>query len=346
MTQETPTADDQVARIFAWRRGFNAMHLIDIGVRLGLFEAIAAEPGIASTALAERLSLHAPYVETWCVTAYSFALLETDGEERKWRLGPHMDQILAKPGHPRYLGDFVRLGTDHATEDHRFCLEAFRDGATVPFQGRSEAFGEAVAGATTGLQVLSARKLLPELDGLKERLDAGGSVLEVGCGMGRHLLQITKAFPEAKCVGVDIDPVGMKTAREAIAKAGLEDRVTLIEGDVASAVAEGSVDAVVMVEVLHEIGQSIRQSVIDACHRALKPGGWLLIIDETYPTSLAESREKDFLFPVQTGFEELTWGNIVPTREEQESLLASAGFDGDIQRSIIGEGFTVLAARK
>ncbi|MDP6951462.1 MAG: class I SAM-dependent methyltransferase, partial [Alphaproteobacteria bacterium] len=146
--------------------------------------------------------------------------------------------------------------------------------------------------------------------------------------------------------GVDIDPVGMKTAREAIAKAGLEDRVTLIEGDVASAVAEGSVDAVVMVEVLHEIGQSIRQSVIDACHRALKPGGWLLIIDETYPTSLAESREKDFLFPVQTGFEELTWGNIVPTREEQESLLASAGFDGDIQRSIIGEGFTVLAARK
>ena len=36
-----PTAEDQVARLFEWRRGFNAMHLIDIGVRLGLFRAIA-----------------------------------------------------------------------------------------------------------------------------------------------------------------------------------------------------------------------------------------------------------------------------------------------------------------
>ncbi len=346
MPQETLTPDDQVARIFEWRRGFNAMHLIDIGVRLGLFAAIAAEPGSSSEALAERLKLHAPYVETWCVTAYSFALLEADDEDRAWRLAPHMDQILAKPGHPRYLGAFVRLGTDHATEDHRFCREAFRDGASVPFQGRSEAFATAVADATTGLQVLSARKLLPELDGLAERLDGGGSVLEVGCGAGRHLLQITKAFPQAKCVGVDIDPTGMKAAREAIAKAGVNDRVALIEGDVASAVAAGSADAVVMVEVLHEIGQGIRQSVIDACHRALKPGGWLLIIDETYPTTLVEAREKDFLFPVQTGFEELTWGNIVPTREEQETLLRGAGFTADIQRSIIGEGFTVLAARK
>ena len=36
---EEITADDQVAKIFEWRRGFNAMHLIDLGVRLGLFSA-------------------------------------------------------------------------------------------------------------------------------------------------------------------------------------------------------------------------------------------------------------------------------------------------------------------
>jgi hypothetical protein len=90
----------------------------------------------------------------------------------------------------------------------------------------------------------------------------------------------------------------------------------------------------------------MRQSVINACYRALGPGGWLMIIDETYPTTLAEVREKDFLFPVQTGFEELSWGNIVPTREEQETLLQTAGFSANIQRSIIGEGFTVLAVKK
>ena len=54
----------------------------------------------------------------------------------------------------------------------------------------------------------------------------------------------------------------------------------------------------------------------------------------------------EFLFPVQTGFEELIWGNVPPTREDQEDLLRNAGFTGDIGRSIIGEGFAVLTVRK
>jgi SAM-dependent methyltransferase len=342
---EGPTAEAQVAKIFEWRRGFNAMHLIDLGVRLGLFKAIAATPGVNADEIAESLGLHAPYVETWCTTAYSFGLLEGD-EVHRFRLAPFIDQILGNPSHPRYLGGYVRLGTEFATEDHRFCLEAFRTGATVPFQGRSETFAEVVADSTAGLQVLSARKLLPELPGLKERLDAGGVILEVGCGTGRHLVQLSKGFPQARCVGVDIDPTGMKAARAAVENAGVADRVHLIEGDVATAVSEGSVDAVVMVEVLHEIAPEFRQGVIDACHRALAADGWLMIIDETYPATLAESRKGDFLFPVQTGFEELTWGNVVPTRDAQESLLRGAGFTSEIGRSIVGDGFTVLTVQR
>ncbi len=342
---EGPTAEAQVAKIFEWRRGFNAMHLIDLGVRLGLFKAFAETPDRTPSEVAATLELHTPYVETWCTTAYSFGLLEGD-EDRTFRLAPFIDQVLASSGHPRYLGGFVRLGTEFATEDHRFCLEAFRTGATVPFQGRSEGFAEVVADSTAGLQVLSARKLLPELPGLKERLDAGGVILDVGCGAGRHLVQLSKAFPQARCVGVDIDPTGMKAARAAVENAGVADRVHLIEWDVANAVPEGSVDAVVMVEVLHEIAPEFRPGVIDACHRALAADGWLMIIDETYPATLAESRKAEFLFPVQTGFEELTWGNVVPTRDAQESLLRGANFTGEIRRSIVGEGFTVLTVQR
>lgn len=339
------TAEHQVARIFEWRRGFNAMHLIDLGVRLGLFNAIASNPGSKPSEMAESLGLHAPYVETWCTTAYSFGLLEGE-EDRRFSLAPYIDQVLAKPNHPRYLGGYVRLGTEFATEDHRYCLEAFRTGKTMPFQGRSEAFADVVAESTAGLQALSARKLLPALPGLKERLDLGGAILEVGCGTGRHLIQLSDAFPRARCVGVDIDPTGIKAARAAVEIAGVSDRVTVIEEDLATAVDEGSVDAVVMIEVLHEIAPEFRQAVLTACHQALAAGGWLVIIDETYPATLAESRRPEFLFPVQTGFEELTWGNVVPTRDEQESLLRSAGFGGEIGRSLIGEGFTVLTAHK
>ena len=71
-----------------------------------------------------------------------------------------------------------------------------------------------------------------------------------------------------------------------------------------------------------------------------------MIIDETYPATLAESRKADFLFLVQTGFEELTRGNVVPTRDAQESLLRGADFTGEIGWSIVGEGFTVLTVQR
>ena len=51
-TSAGPTAEDQVAKIFEWRRGFNAMHLIDLGVRLGLFKSIAETPGATSDQVA------------------------------------------------------------------------------------------------------------------------------------------------------------------------------------------------------------------------------------------------------------------------------------------------------
>lgn len=203
-----------------------------------------------------------------------------------------------------------------------------------------------VAESTAGLQELSARKLLPELPGLKERLDVGGTILEIGCGTGRHLIQLSDAFPQARCVGADIDPAGMKVTRAAVEDAGVSDRVHLIEGDVTTAVGERSVDVAVMIEVLQEIAPQFRQDALTACHGALVADGWLMIIDETYPSTLPESREAEFLFPVQTGFEELAWGNVVRTREVQESLLRGAGFKGEIGRSLVGEGFTVLTTQK
>jgi hypothetical protein len=125
------TADSQGARLFAWRRGFTAMHLIDLGVRLGLFKAFADTPDVTAGHVADRLGLHAPYVEVWCTTASSFALLDAD-EERCFRLAPFVNELLAHPAHPRYLGGYVRLGTASATEDYRRAPEAFRTGSTVP----------------------------------------------------------------------------------------------------------------------------------------------------------------------------------------------------------------------
>lgn len=339
------TAETQVAKIFEWRRGFNAMHLIDLGIQLGLFETIAQYPDSVPETIAGRLNLHVPYVSTWCTTAYSFGLLEANAD-RAFRLGPFLEEILAKPDHPRYLGGYVQLGTQFATDDFRFAVEAFHTGATAPFQGRSPAFADLIAQAIAGVNALVARKILPGIPDVARALNDGGALLEVGCGTGKLQLQIAKAFPTARCTGLEIDPTGIAAAREAVRRAGLADRVSIVQGDVAYAVARDSFDVVIMVEVLHEIAPAIRPSVVRGCINALRPGGWMVIVDETYPSTLEEARLPEFLFPIQTGLEELVWGNIVPTKEEQEQILRDAGFVGPIDRSLFGAGFTLIRAQK
>ena len=339
------TADSQVARIFEWRRGFNTIHLIDLGIKVGLVKALAETPGATSQELAGRLGLHSPYVDTWCKTAFGMEILDAD-EAGRWRLAPFFDVILANAGHPRYLGGYVRLGTEVAAKDFASLVEAFRGGSTKPFQGRGEGFAQAIAESTWGLQVVTAKKILPELPQLAPQLDAGGAILEIGCGTGNLLLQLAKTFPKARCVGVDIDQDSLALAQGKIEKAGVGNRVQARHGSVAAATDPGTFDVAVMVEVLHEIAPSMRPTVVNEAAAALKPGGWMVIVDETYPTTLEEMREPEFKFPLMTGFEELFWGNVLPTREEQEKLLRDAGLDRPINRAIIGEGFTVLTVRK
>jgi len=339
------TADSQVARIFEWRRGFNTIHLIDVGIRVGLFKSLAEAPGVTGKELAERLGLHPPFVETWCKTAYGMELLDAD-EALRYRLAPHFDSILANPTHPRYLGGYVRLGTDVAAEDFQRSVRSLRTGEVKPFQGRGEDFAQAIAESTWGLQVVTAKKILPNLEGLAGRLEAGGTILEVGCGTGNLLTLLAKTFPKAHCIGVDIDEDSVMSARQRLQKAGVADRAEARKGSVSAAVEPASVDVAVMVEVLHEIAQDLRPFVIAQSAAALKPGGWLVIVDETYPSTREEMRQPEFRFPLMTGFEEMVWGNVLPTREEQEKLLRDAGLTGAIDRSIIGEGFTVLTTQK
>lgn len=59
----------------------------------------------------------------------------------------------------------------------------------------------------------------------------GGSVLEIGCGTGRNLIAAARAYPTARCHGIDISRHMLDTAAGAVARAGLGHRVALALGD-------------------------------------------------------------------------------------------------------------------
>lgn len=59
----------------------------------------------------------------------------------------------------------------------------------------------------------------------------GGTVLEIACGTGRNLVAAARAYPEARFYGLDISAEMLVSARAAVARAGVADRVTLMLAD-------------------------------------------------------------------------------------------------------------------
>ena len=71
------------------------------------------------------------------------------------------------------------------------------------------------------LNALALSRLLPE----------GGTLLDLGSGTGRLLMDLARARPDVLIHGRDLAPNMVRAGRRAIAAAGLDDRMTLDEGD-------------------------------------------------------------------------------------------------------------------
>ena len=63
------------------------------------------------------------------------------------------------------------------------------------------------------------------------RLDAGASVLEIGCGTGRNLVLAARLYPTARFFGIDVSTEMLTSAISAIARAGLTRQVRVAHGD-------------------------------------------------------------------------------------------------------------------
>jgi ubiquinone/menaquinone biosynthesis C-methylase UbiE len=339
-----PTPREQLAKLLTYTRGFRATYLVSAGLKLGLFIRIKENPGPTTESLATALGLHLPYVSVWCRTAVALGFLEAD-EAGHLTLAPAFDQILADPASPWYYGGAVGLLVDYEADDLARHPAFFKSGEAHPFQSHGRAFSEQVGVATAGLHTLMARRALPGLPGMEERLHRGLRALDVGCGCGGFLLALAQAFPGGRYTGVDVDRRALASARKAIKARGLSRRVRVKAAGADGFPVKGPFDLITLVQVLHEIQPEVRATVLGECARHLARDGWLVILDETYPSSWAELRQPENWRPILTAYTELTWGNVLPTRLDQETLLADAGFVVR-DRGVVGDGFTLLTAQK
>ncbi|HEX9496590.1 MAG TPA: methyltransferase domain-containing protein [Candidatus Limnocylindria bacterium] len=317
-----PTLPEQVTKLYDLIAGYHATHLMEIGRELGVWEAITAEPGITSAALATRLGTDPAYTDVLVQTAFALELVDRSGEG--WRMAPHFDQILGTPSSTFYLGTAANVhfavGADYPDYVRRF-----REGARVPYQDHGPDFMRRVAEGLRTMPRIFTDLVLPKLPRLRARFEAGARVLDVGCGAGQALVHFAERFPKITAVGVDNEPYSIELAKALIAERGLAGRCDARLMQAQRLAEDGAYDIATSFLVIHEIDPKEKSAAFAAVARALKPGGSFVIFDEAYPASDAEMRTMPTRFAALAQWYELTWGNRVNTRADLADLCRGAG---------------------
>lgn len=110
-------------------------------------------------------------------------------------------------------------------------------------------------------------------------------VLDLGCGPADVTLRFARAFPQARLLGVDGARAMLELGREAVARAGLGLRITLVLGRLPDVVLAERFDTVISNSLLHHLADPM---ALWHCVRALaRPAAAVFVMDLVRPDSRA-----------------------------------------------------------
>ncbi|HET7294523.1 MAG TPA: class I SAM-dependent methyltransferase [Vicinamibacteria bacterium] len=305
--------------------------LVVLGDRLGLYRAMRGAGSLTPGELAARTGLDERYVREWLFNQACGGYLSHVPEAGTFELPEEQARALAEEGGRVFLAGSFQTALA-ALKSMDAVEEAFRSGGGIPSSAYDPDLAEGMARTSRArYQAELLQRYIPALDGMKERLEVGASVADVGCGSGAALLLLARAFPHSRFVGFDASERALEMARAAARAAGLGEGLRFERAPATDFPGEGY-DLVTSFESLHDVGDPL--GVARRVLRALGPDGrWLIVeplvgegVDVDTPWGrLASSMSVLHCLPVSIADGGPGLGPLAGERGVTE-VLAAAGF--------------------
>lgn len=311
--------DDRFDDLVGSLAGFHRTWLVYLGVELGLFARLhaAAPAGLTPAELATASGCVEPAVDAWLWAADAHELVTIDGGRAT--VDDAIVAVLLDETRPEFLGgQFVHAVI--ASLDWAGMLDFFRTGR--PIADRPDRYRESIERLTVQDIAVFFGEALSALPELVVTLSRGGRVVDVHCGGGRWLIAMARRFPDLELVGVEFQPDSVVRATANVAQAGLADRIAIHQADVTKPDKVDAYDLAYFQYALHQLADPVES--LRAAWQALRPGGWLLVLDWPLPSSLDEFRTRHGELIAGVQLDELYQGTALATRERFRAWFTEA----------------------
>jgi len=306
--------------------------MVVIGEKLGLYKVLANGP-MTPAELAVATQTDERYLREWLSSQAAGGYVTFDEATGKFSLSEEQAFALAKEDSPAYLPGAFELALGSLAAVPRIA-ESFRSGAGMGWHEHNEGvFHGCEKFFRPGYAANLVSSWIPALHEVKEKLEMGARVADVGCGKGISTLLMAKAFPKSQFFGFDYHDQSIEAARESAKREGVADRVSF---DVAKAkeYPGDNYDFVAVFDCLHDVGDPVGAAA--HVRRSLaKDGTWMIV------EPFAHDQLKDNLNPVGRMYYSFSTLLCTPCSRSQEvglCLGAQAG-ESRIREVVTTAGF-------
>jgi 2-polyprenyl-3-methyl-5-hydroxy-6-metoxy-1,4-benzoquinol methylase len=281
---------------------------------------MADMPPATGAAIAEAAGLNERYVREWLGAMVTGGIVEYDPNAKTYVLPAEHAIMLTRAAGPDNMAAHTQTIPNLASVEAGI-VESFRNGGGVHYDHHHELLNDFGIYSGQVFDRLLISKVFPEMPDVVAALDGGGTVLDIGCGMGHSTNLMAQAFPKSQFTAYEFREKALAVGREEAQELGL-DNVQFIQKDINTMDETGVYDLITGFDVIHD--QAKPRAILKSVRNALKPDGTFLMVDIRASSELHENMEH----PIAP------WLYTVST---MHCMTVSLAFDGEGLGTVWGE---------
>lgn len=264
--------------------------MISIGHKTGLLDVLGRLPPATSAQIAEHAGLNERYVREWLAVLVTGRVVEYNPQSRHYWLPAERAATLTRSGVLKNFAVYAQFPPILGSAQNEL-IEHFRLGGGTHYHDYP-GFHDYMAEASDQTIVSALEEvIIPMVPGLRQKLEAGIDVLDVGCGKGHAMTALAEMFPKSRFRGYDFSADAIEEGRRLVATAGVGN-VKLEVFDMVNFAEINRYDLVTTFDAVHD--QKHPQDLIRGIHASLRAGGTYLMQDIGGSADL----EKNLEFPM------------------------------------------------